>query len=93
MPALLYGVKAHGEPPSAITQARRRYMSGIAKARPGRCTTSFLSLVGKDPALQIPRAQSTGMSQDCPQAAAMASTAWSHGFPNPGPVGGWLGPQ
>eukprot|EP00959_Pyramimonas_sp_CCMP1952_P351864 7372401-Pyramimonas_sp.AAC.1 len=57
MPALLHGVKARGEPPSAITQARRRYMSGIAKARPGRCTGAFLSLVGKGPSLEIPRAQ------------------------------------
>eukprot|EP00959_Pyramimonas_sp_CCMP1952_P398444 8348670-Pyramimonas_sp.AAC.1 len=53
----MYGIKAHGGGPTAIRLARQRYVAALAPQRPGRCTTTFLKLEGKDPALELPRAQ------------------------------------
>eukprot|EP00959_Pyramimonas_sp_CCMP1952_P164836 3445398-Pyramimonas_sp.AAC.1 len=53
----MYGVKAQGEAPAAIRRARQRYIAALAAPRPGRCTTAFLKLEGKDPARELPGAQ------------------------------------
>eukprot|EP00959_Pyramimonas_sp_CCMP1952_P101704 2127669-Pyramimonas_sp.AAC.1 len=56
-PRLMYGVNAQGEAPAAIRRARQRYAAALAAPWPGICTTTFPKLEGKDPALQLPRAQ------------------------------------